>query len=84
MLLKKGTQFIWFTACINSFDEIKKLIKEAATLAFPDFSRTFRVQTDASDVGIGVRNVIRSVLLGHNRVVRLSTENRNVGECTGC
>ena len=84
MLLKKGTQFIWSTACINNFDEIKKLIKEVATLAFPDFSRTFRVQTDASDVGIGVRNVIRSVLLGHNRVVRLSTENEDVGECTGC
>ena len=51
MLLKKGTQFIWSTACINSFDEIKKLIKEAATLAFPDFSRTIGVQTYASNVG---------------------------------
>ena len=53
MLLKKGTPFTWSTACIDSFNEVKKLIKDAATLAFPDFSRTFRVQTDASNVGIG-------------------------------
>ena len=54
MLLKKETQFIWSTACINSFDEIKKLIKKVATLTFTDFSRTFCVQTNASNVGIGV------------------------------
>ena len=35
------------------------------------------------NVGIE-ENMIRLVLLGHNRVVRLSTENRNERECTGC
>ena len=43
MLLKKGAQFMWSTACINNFNEVKKLIKDAVTLAFRDFSRTFRV-----------------------------------------
>ena len=53
MLLKKGTQFTRSTAYINSFNEIKKLISDAATLAFPDFSRTFWVQTNASNLVIG-------------------------------
>ena len=53
ILQKKGTQFTCSTACIKGFNEVKKLIIDEATLAFPNFSCTLRVQTNASNVGIG-------------------------------
>ena len=54
LLLKKDTPFSWSKACIESFRQIKRIIQEAAQLAFPDFSKTFCLQTDASNTGIGV------------------------------
>ena len=53
LLLKKDTPFSWSKACIESFRQIKRIIQEAAQLAFPDFSKAFRLQTDASNTGIG-------------------------------
>lgn len=37
-----------------SFEEIKHKLIEAPALTCPDFNRTFILQTDASDVGLGV------------------------------
>ena len=52
-LLKKDQPYQWTEECEKSFQTIKQLITSAATLAFPDFSKIFRLQTDASNVGIG-------------------------------
>ena len=53
LLLKKGSKYQWSADCTQSFEKLKKLIKDAGTLAFPDFSKVFRLQTDASNYGIG-------------------------------
>ena len=53
-LLLKDTPFSWSKGCIESFRQIKEIIQEAVQLAFPDFGKTFRLQTDASNIGIGV------------------------------
>ena len=52
-LLLKETPFSWSTACAESFQPIKRIIQEAAQLAFLDFVKTFRLQTDVSNTGIG-------------------------------
>ena len=52
-LLKKDQPYQWTEECEKSFQTIKQLITSAATLAFPDFSKIFRLQTDASNFGIG-------------------------------
>ena len=54
LLLKKDTTFSWSKSCIESFQQIKRIIQEAAQLAFPDFSKTFGLQMDASNTEIGV------------------------------
>ena len=48
-----STPFIWLPAHENSFQELKKKLISAPTLAFPDFSKPFKVETDACDYGIG-------------------------------
>lgn len=52
-LLKKGTIFIWTQAHSDSFHAIKNALVAAPVLALPDFDKTFQLQTDASDLGVG-------------------------------
>ena len=40
-------------SCEDAFKALKKALLEVVTLAYPDFSKPFIVDTDASDVGIG-------------------------------
>ncbi|WVZ83964.1 hypothetical protein U9M48_031050 [Paspalum notatum var. saurae] len=52
-LLKKGKVFFWTEAHEESFNFLKQALVSAPVLALPDFSKTFVVETDASDKGIG-------------------------------
>ena len=52
-LLKKGVPFVWTSATETAFQVLKQQLVEAPILALPDFSKTFIVETDASDKGIG-------------------------------
>ena len=60
-LLAKSTDFIWSNACQESFMKLKTLVQQVSTLAHPDFSRPFKLQTDASNQGLG------AVLLQENQ-----------------
>ena len=44
---------IWSTKCRTAFQTLKKLLCSPPVLKSPDFSKTFYLQTDASDRGIG-------------------------------
>jgi hypothetical protein len=52
-LLKKGTLYVWSSVHASAFGALKEALISAPVLALPDFSKTFQVQTDASDTGIG-------------------------------
>ena len=52
-LLKKGTIFQWTPTANEAFLLLKKALSEAPVLAIPDFEKTFILETDASDLGLG-------------------------------
>lgn len=49
----KGGQFAWTREAQQSFELIKWKMTKAHILALPDFSKFFKVDCDASNVGIG-------------------------------
>lgn len=52
-LLKKQSVFVWTEEKEESFQALKKALVTAPVLALPDFSKTFELETDASNKGIG-------------------------------
>ena len=52
-LTRKDDQFSWSMTCQKAFDELKRRLTSPPTLAFPDFSKSFILETDASGVGLG-------------------------------
>ena len=52
-LLQKERQFYWSADCESSFKTIKAAFKDLITLSYPDFTKPFIVDCDASDFGIG-------------------------------
>lgn len=53
-LLKKGTMFLWTSIHEDSFQTLKNALVTAPVLVLPDFFKTFQLQTNASDLGVGV------------------------------
>ena len=47
-LTRKDAPFNWSEECQQSFEKLKQLLTEAPVLCFPDFSRDFLLETDAS------------------------------------
>lgn len=52
-LQKKNTPFIWTPKCQEAFDKLKEMLSSAPILAYPDFSKRFRLQPDACQFSIG-------------------------------
>ena len=52
-LTEKTAKFEWTDECQAAFEEIRRRLVTAPILAFPDYTRTFILDTDASDTGIG-------------------------------
>lgn len=52
-LTKKDVPFYWSSDCEKSFEFLKSAVITPPTLSFPDFSKPFLVQTDASEDGLG-------------------------------
>ena len=46
-------EFQWTPACQEGFDQLKKALTEAPVLAYPDYSKPFILETDASVKGLG-------------------------------
>ena len=52
-LLKKGRKFVWTESCKQAFDKLKAILANDPVLVAPDFQKSFKLATDASDVGVG-------------------------------
>jgi hypothetical protein len=52
-LLKKGVQYVWTSEHSASFQALQQALMIAPVLALPYFSKTFVIETDAFDKGIG-------------------------------
>ena len=49
----KGAEFVWSPECEQAFLELKERLTTSPVLAYPNFSRDFVLETDASMQGIG-------------------------------
>jgi transposase InsO family protein len=53
-LLEKNASFDWSVECQTAFAKLKTALTTKPILHTPDFTKTFKLQTDASDRGLGV------------------------------
>jgi hypothetical protein len=51
--LLHNKSFSWNQAAQEAFDKLKLAMTSTPVLSFPDFSKVFVIETDASDTGIG-------------------------------
>ena len=52
-LTEKNQPFVWTEECAKSLKELKKKLIEAPVLIYPDFTKSFILDVDASDMCIG-------------------------------
>eukprot|EP00731_Ephydatia_muelleri_P034946 Em0087g15a len=52
-LTEKNTDFKWTVECQLAFDVLRACLSSPPVLSYPDYSRRFVLDTDASDIGIG-------------------------------
>ena len=53
MKKSKIPEFVWSSECQEGFDNLKKVLISAPILAYPDYSKPFILETDASLKGLG-------------------------------
>ena len=52
-LTEKNSNFEWTIECQHAFDKLRACLVSSPVLSYPDYSRRFVLDTDASDTGIG-------------------------------
>ena len=75
-LTEKNVKFGWIDKCEGSFNRLKGVMTEAPVLAYPDMTKKFILDTDASGVGVGA--VLSQMYDGKERVIGyLKCQKRN-------
>ena len=52
-LTRKDVPYVWSNGCQQAFDELKDHLTKVLVLVYPDFTKRFILETDASGVGLG-------------------------------
>ena len=52
-LLEKTKPFVWTEECMEAYKQMKTLLLQRPVVAYPDFSVSFQLYMDASNVGLG-------------------------------
>ena len=81
-LTEKTASFQWTKECQDSFDTLRNKLVSAPVLTFPDYSKQFILDTDASDTGIG--GVLSQVQDGEERVVAYASRSLSKAERRYC
>ena len=77
-LTRKDAVFHWRVDCQDAFDRLKTLLTTSPITAFPDFSLSFRLYTDASTAGLGA--ILAQVREGRERIICCSSRSLNQAE----
>ena len=81
-LTEKKSVFTWTTESQNAFDALKRKLTEAPILAYPSSEVIFKLDTDASNFGIG--GVISQIQDGHERVIAYGSRSLTKAERNYC
>jgi len=82
-LTEHNTRFQWTAECQHAFEELRCRLTTAPVLAYPDYTKPFVLDTDASDVGIGAVLAQRDED-GHERVVAFASRTLSKAERRYC
>ena len=77
-LTRKDAVFHWSEDCQTAFDRLKTLLTTSPITAFPDFSKAFRLYTDASTAGLGA--ILAQVRNGKERIICCASRALNQAE----
>ena len=50
---KKRTKIVWTNECEGAFVNLKELCSDTPCLAYPDYTKSFKLYTDVSESGLG-------------------------------
>jgi hypothetical protein len=78
-LLKKSVLFSWEESEQHAFSQLKSLICNAVTLAYPDFTKPFILRTDSSDVGLGAV-LAQKAIDGFERPIAFASRSLSITE----
>ena len=71
-LVEKGKEFQWSDECQKAFDTLRHRLTTPPIIAFPDFTKEFILDTDASDSGLGT--VLSQVHEGKEHVIAYASK----------
>ena len=77
-LLEKNKPFVWTVECTKAYQELKDLLLMELVVAYPDFSVSFRLYTDASNIGLGAILVQKQE--GRERIICCASRTLNKSE----
>lgn len=81
-LTEQGREFKWTDECAQAFSTLKQRLTHTPVLAFPDFTKPFTLDTDASDSGIGA--VLSQTADGQERVIAYASRSLTKTERRYC
>jgi hypothetical protein len=77
-LLHKETKFEWSKECNDAFQTLKSALTSTPILRMPNFTKAFKLITDASNVGLGA--VLTQEENGHEHVIAYASRALNSAE----